>query len=92
MSSGKNTGSSQPTILLSLSLSGGLKPTSTAQFQTSSQFRSSVWPRNAGGDVGLERKEVEGMGGNREYNKVETVIINKQEHYHIIQRISQTHI
>ena len=67
---------------------------STAQFLMNSQFLSSAWPRNAGGDVrppaaaqSRSRRRGRGRGrsrsrsGDRKYN-VQTVITNKQyKHY-----------
>ena len=65
---------------------------STAQFLMNSQFLSSAWPRNAGGDVRppaaaqsrsrrRDRSRSRSRSGDRKYN-VQTVITNKQyKHY-----------
>ena len=62
---------------------------STAQFLMNSQFLSSAWPRNAGGDVrppaaqsrSRRRDRGRSRSGDRKYN-VQTVITNKQyKHY-----------
>ena len=63
---------------------------STAQFLMNSQFLSSAWPRNAGGDVrppaaaqsrSRRRDRSRSRSGDRKYN-VQTVITNKQyKHY-----------
>ena len=60
---------------------------STAQFLMNSQFLSSAWPRNAGGDVrppaaqSRRRDKSRNRSGDRKYN-VQTVITNKQyKHY-----------
>ena len=63
---------------------------STAQFLMNSQFLSSAWPRNAGGDVrppaaaqsrSRRRGRSRCRSGDRKYN-VQTVITNEQyKHY-----------